>query len=343
MRTLSLILGGLFLVGCQEYEIHGDPDVYGEPNPPDLSTPVVTDRVVQVTVPSVDVLFVIDNSGSMIEEQDALKASFAKFMNYFMGSGLDWHVGVVSTDMVDNSHRGRLREADGVRYLDSSSATPVETFKKMASMGTDGSWDEKGRAAAWAALVLLNDSYNAGFYRDEANLSIVVISDEDDVSGTTPVSKAEFISWLQTHKSREGMTSFSSIVGDVPSGCTGPGGDAYPGREYVDTTNAVGGIFHSICDANWDSVLAELGMQAAGLKREFYLSEVPVEDTIDVWVDVDGEEHYFTAGSDYTYSRSRNSITFSEYVPPELAEVYIEYEILAAWQPPEDGGGDTGE
>ncbi len=343
MRTISLLLGGLFLVACQEYEFHADPDIYGEPNPPDLSTPVVTDRVVQVTVPSVDVLFVIDNSGSMIEEQTALKDSFPKFINYFVGSGLDWHVGVVSTDMVSNSHRGRLREADGVRYLDGSSPTPVDTFKKMAGMGTNGSYDEKGRAAAWAALVLLKDSYNAGFYRYEANLSIVVISDEDDVSGDSPVSQSEFISWLKTHKAREGMTTFSSIVGDVPNGCSGPGGDAYPGRQYVQTTAAVGGIFHSICDANWDSVLAELGMQAAGLKREFYLSEVPVEETIDVWVDVDGEERSFTAGSDWTYSRSRNSVTFNEYVPPELAEVFIEYEILAAWQPPVDEGQDTGE
>ena len=40
-------------------------------------------------------------------------------------------------------------------------------------------------------------------------------------------------------------------------------------------------------------VLEKLGMQAAGLKREFYLSQVPVVDTVRVRVVEDGEELAF--------------------------------------------------
>jgi len=343
MRTLGMLLAVALLGGCPEYNLQGDSSIFGEPNPPDMSAPTKTDRIVQITVPAVDVLWVIDNSGSMGEEQDELTDSFEYFISYFLGSGLDWHVGVVSTDMEDGSHRGKLRSANGVNFLDAYTPDPIETFDAMARMGTGGAVYEKGRAAAFTALVTLGDGVNAGFARDDAHLAIIVISDEDDSSGNSPVSLGEFVSWMRSHKPREGMTSFSSIVGDVPGGCEGPPGPdgtpdtvAYSGDEYVAVTDAVGGIFWSICDPNWDAALDELGMQAVGLKREFFLSEVPVEETIEVRVVTDEVEETFDRGLDWAYSRERNSIKFHEYVPDELAEVFIEYQILAAWQPTED-------
>ena len=108
----------------------------------------------------------------------------------------------------------------------------------------------------------------------------------------------------------------------------------------LDTTEAVGGISWSICDPNYDTVLDELGMLAVGLDREFFLSQVPAEDTIDVWVVDDGETIEFTPHVEWIYSGTRNSITFVDYVPDELAEVYIEYEVLSGWQPVDEG--DTG-
>jgi len=88
----------LLMVACSDYEIHDNNDALGKYNPPDLGADVKTDRIVQVTVPSVDVLWVIDNSCSMEEEQSSLTGNFSKFMNYFTNSGLDYHVGVVSAE-----------------------------------------------------------------------------------------------------------------------------------------------------------------------------------------------------------------------------------------------------
>ena len=53
----------------------------------------VTDVSTQVTTPEVDVLFVIDNSCSMNNEQSELTANFPSFMAYFLDSGLDYHIG----------------------------------------------------------------------------------------------------------------------------------------------------------------------------------------------------------------------------------------------------------
>ncbi len=321
----------LFLVsGCTEYTFDEGSSLQIEPNPPDLSTPVKTDRIVQTTVPSVDVLWVIDNSCSMSEEQTDLATNFPNFMNFFVDSGLDYHVGVTSTDMEDFAHRGKLQPDpwSGLKYIDPTVAEPVPVFQRMADLGTWGAYDEKGRAAAYSALETRADTDNAGFAREDAYLSIVVISDEDDYSGTTPISLPDFKTWLSNEKPNLDMLSFSSIVGPI-GGCP----SSYEaGEEYLDVTAAVGGIEWSICDPNWDQVLEELGMQAAGLRREFFLSEIPVEDSIVVWVEDDGTRTEFVIGLEYDYDRSRNSISFSSFVPNPLAEIFVEYEVLAGQQ-----------
>src|SRR4051794_9315310 len=94
--TLFLAL----MVGCNDYNLKGTADQAGKYNPPDLAPEVRVDAITQVTIPAVDVLWVIDNSCSMSEEQEALRSNFADFMAYFSDSGLDYHVGVVSTDMI---------------------------------------------------------------------------------------------------------------------------------------------------------------------------------------------------------------------------------------------------
>jgi hypothetical protein len=75
-------------------------------------------------------------------------------------------------------------------------------------------------------------------------------------------------------------------------------------------------------------------MQAVGLKREFYLSQVPVPGSIEVWVEEEGNEYPFYEGPDWEYSRARNSIRFHAYVPNPLAEVFIEYDALAGYVNP---------
>lgn len=342
MRQRLAIVGLIGLFGCQEYNLQGDPSLYAEPNPPDLSDPVQQDRIVQVTVPSVDVLWVIDNSCSMSEEQAALAENFPKFMNYFVGSGLDYHVGVISTDMYASDQKGKLRTIGTTKWIDETTTNPTGVFTQMATMGTGGSADEKGRAAIWTALVTQKDAYNAGFLREDASLSIVVISDENDYSGNLPVTLNEFTNYLLTTKVDPGMVNFSSIVGPEPSGCTPSNGyAAEAGTQYLAVTRAVGGIEWSICNEDWAQVLEQLGMQAAGLKREFFLTDVPVEETIELWVEDDGERIDFEPGTEWTYNRARNSVVFSAYVPSPLAEVFIEYELLAAWH--DDAGEEAAE
>jgi hypothetical protein len=338
-NMLSMLAFPLFL-GCNEYEIKNLDNVWGEPNPPVLESPTQQDRSIQSPIPAVDVLFVVDNSCSMIQEQGDLTDNFDIFIEYFVGSEFDWHVGVVSTDMVTPGHSGRLRNSNGVRFIDESVPNPVETFREMAFMGITGDPYEQGRAATYTALETLRTGYNAGFYRDYASLAVILVSDEDDYSGNQPVSRNEFIDWMLNLKASSDMVNFSSIVGPIGNCST-----AYEeGTDYIAVTDAVGGIVWSICTDDWAGLLGELGMQAIGLKREFFLSELPVVDTLEVWVVFEGVTYTFDDGSCedcYTYNASRNGITFNTYIPEPLAEVFIEYDVLAAQQYNDGDGDDT--
>jgi hypothetical protein len=181
----ALCLGacGLFL----------DPEpVPGEPRPEPLVTEINR---------KLDILFVIDNSATMLEEQEALAASFASFdqqLATIAGGRADLRVGVVSTNTgaVDGISQcgaegdaGRLLgaecTADAAPFLsvDGEASNAVggvaETFSCMALLGVLGCGFESPLDAARRAV---DDTVNEGFLRDDAALLLVIASDEDDCS-----------------------------------------------------------------------------------------------------------------------------------------------------------------
>lgn len=318
------------LAGCQEYNIAAPPSAFGEPNPVDLENPVNTDKIVQVTIPSVDVLWVVDNSGSMMDEQNDLTTNFPVFMDYFLNSGLDYHVGVTSTDLdgTYNGSKGKLVEANGIQWITPETQDVIGVFTAMASLGINGSGTERGIGATYMALETERDGANAGFFRDEASVHTVIISDEPDYTQDNIISDSEFTEWYKTLKLDAELRTFNVVVDPRP----------LFGVRYVAAQEAIGGIFQDIREEDWTNVLEQLGLQAAGLKSEYFLSKLPVPETITVRVELaDGTVLPFAPEVDFTYDPSRNSITFVEYIPDPLSSVYIEYTVLASMVEVEEG------
>jgi len=103
------------------------------------------------------------------------------------------------------------------------------------------------------------------------------------------------------------------------------------GSRYISVTQAVDGVLWDIRETNWADVLDELGELATGLKQEFFLSDVPIPETIEVWVVDDDTTYNFIQHVDYVYSHTRNSITFITYTPSQYAKVHIKYIPLASY------------
>ena len=315
-------LGFAGLGGCAgDYELVSyDTAVY---NPPDLGVEVHTDTFVQTAVSAADVLWVVDNSCSMWEEQTALADAFSSFMGWFSSTDLDYHLGVISTDMDDLREQGRLHEDGGTLWIDTSFSEDdaLNSFAARAQMGVSGSTSERGRDAVYAAIDTHGEGANAGFYREDAALSVVAISDEEDVS---EMSVSSFVAWAQALKPIAGRVSFSAIVGPE-GGCA----TAEEGAGYLEAASELGGATASICSSDWDAILDELGLHSAGYKREFFLTHVPVEETLGVEIiDGSGASTTVSETDGYSYSRSRNSVSFVVGPPDPGSTIEIEYQLL---------------
>ncbi len=328
--TIILSLSVLFAAGCNEYTFTEAQDIHGVNNPLEIETPVNDDHIVQVTIPKADILFVVDDSSSMEPEQTQLAMSFPLFLDYFLGSGLDYHIGTISTDFPTD--RGKLEMGQGELFITDQTQNPQAAFQAMAEMGGYGDSYEAGITTSFAALTQQRDAFNAGFYREEASLHVIVMSDENSWdSNHGIVTVEEYINWMTTLKPSEDMTTFNSIVNqpDCCGGMQNPMSES-AGTRYFAVTDAVGGINWDVKSNDWDRVLEQLGMQAAGLSREFFLTELPVIGTIEVHVNDGGVDYAFEEDVDWTYSASRNSVLFTEYVPDPLSQVSITYQVLAA-------------
>jgi len=161
----------------------------------------------------IDILFVVDNSGSMAEEQASLQQNFNRFINVLANieGGLpNVHIGVVSTDVgagpfnisgcsgagdngvLQNAPRNAgcsppagqfisdIANADGSRQTNYTGDL-VDVFGCIARLGIDGCGFEQPLESARRAL---NGSaaQNAGFLRPDAFLAVIFITDEDDCS-----------------------------------------------------------------------------------------------------------------------------------------------------------------
>lgn len=337
---------GLALVafGCANSAggIRAIPDEVLVPHTLEPENPVRVERLVQAPVPVADTLFVVDNSCSMEEEQAGLAANFDAFLVWLQASGLDFHAGVVSTDMTDVGHSGMLREVDGYRWVDASTPEPDTVFRDMVSLGIEGSGDERGRAAAYTAIELLADTDNVGFLREHGALHIVIVSDEDDSSGDTPISRDAWITYLLGERARRGELSISSIVTPI-TGCGGDGDpllSGTPGAEYLDVTLRVGGVPWSICEPDWSGILDVLGFVTAGLKKEFFLAETPVDGSISVRTELDGVvSRPYVEGTEWVYDLSRNSIEFLAFEPQPFTVIVVQYEVRSGQRRVDPGGG----
>ena len=192
-----------------------------------------------------DILFIVDNSGSMREEQENLANNFDLFINQIAGAG-DYRIAVITTDQTSNVEATGLAQFDfsnegpyfprtvfsqagcmstnipagcfrgpdpSTRVIDSDVlgvAQQVSSFQANVQVGTCGSGVEQGLRAMRDALQNTDPGEcNASFLRDDANLVLIFVSDEDDTDDT---NIDDFVDFLGTVKGYDQIRA-AAIVG----------------------------------------------------------------------------------------------------------------------------------
>ncbi len=290
--------------------------------------PDQTDRFLQESLGKVDVLFVIDNSGSMMEEQQSLGQNFAAFMSAAQAANIDYHIGVTTTGIegspggwsvcpggVEGGEAGRLAPVDGSAPRIITPATPnaAQVFASNVRVGWCH-WNEQGLEGAFRALntPLVNSADdpttampmdgNLGFLRPDAKLAIIFVTDEDDFS---PQPVAYYETFFKAVKNNDPtLLSISAIIGPENLATCPTASSA--GIRYLQLAKATGGGTESICTANWASSLQNLSSNTFGPGRRFPLSQVPADAT-KVTVMVEGQP--MTEG--WTYEAATRSVVFA--------------------------------
>ncbi len=139
--------------------------------------------------PKVDILFVIDNSGSMSDAQNNLSRNAAEFARAIVNNSiLDYHIGVTSTDM-GSCRIGCGNLLGSPLFVDKNTPNAAGVLAKNMLLGIAGSGVEEMFTPVVAALNL----NNAGFYRPDAFLAVIFITDANDQSNLSPADLLKFL------------------------------------------------------------------------------------------------------------------------------------------------------
>lgn len=342
LRILSC-LAGLTLVlalgqSCQENRLRTVTSHY------DLFFPegsLQKDSFSQKASARIDVLWIVDNSPSMAQEQNNLASNFDSFIQFVDESDVDYQIGVISTDLDLAGHQGQLQGNPKI-ITRSTQPSPASAFATNIRVGTGGAGNERGLEASYMALSEpLLSGVNAGFLRADAALAIIYVSDENDHSFGEVSFYRRYFEQLKG-VGNENRVMAGAIVGDQPDGCATAGA----GTRYHMLVQAIGGSIGSICAADFSETLQQLGLTVAGLDRRFGLSDDNPESA-SIVVEVDGQIIQQDWQNGWTYENG-NIFFNGAYVPPPGATVEVSYlhpqrEFVLSQIPlydPQDAGGD---
>ncbi len=260
---------------------------------------------------STDILWALDWSCSMSDDIAQVATNFDIYVGTLAGLDADYHVAAVTQD--DGCILGDLDYIDG-----SLTSDEQQTAWDIMSAGPEGAYTEMAFTLMEAALSSDNigsGGCNEDFYREEAKLNLVGLTDEVEQSAN-PWSY--YVALFQGYKADPNDVMFHAIAGDYPSGC----GTAEPGENLYQAVVATGGTFLSICATDWGSNMTELAESSAADLSSFALTQAPVPETIEVYID--GVRT--TAG--WTYDSGDTVVRFDDdHIPGGGTTINISYMV----------------
>jgi hypothetical protein len=301
----------------------------------------------------IDILWVVDNSGSMDTSQQAIAANFQRFIEKFQQNGFDFQIAVTTSEAYKDDFNANLGLAvyrNGT-YIDAAGATVTapkilnkdtpnleKAFIANILRGINGSGDERTLQSMRSALV--NTTNMAmGFPRADAYLSVIMLSDEDDFSwnGTgykenlyndpalyTLQSFVDFMDLATGSNSTNRHYNINSIAIQDSACQTALGNN---GRKIAIRQNGLasmtGGILGSLCD-DFGTTLSSISNKIIELSTQFYLDRIPSSGSLKVYVA--GIVIPVDETNGYTYNATNNSITFhGTAVPIAGAQITVAY------------------
>lgn len=316
----------LTLAGCvTDYSIHA-PKEYVEvivevevPADDGWSGEVWIDHFYQsATMDGIDILWVIDTSGSMNTHNTRLLAGIESMLNVLNGlpTTTQWRLAMMSADPTRSINETQFPLTYGSDVIDASNM-----FNAIITGGY-----ERGFDASYEYIT--GNPYASTWMRPDAALLIVFVSDEAEQS-LGFIGATDYTGWLQSLGRPQ--TYVASIVNLNPADSLCNGSMINVGTDYIDAANIMGGTIVDICSEDWSPGVTDATNQLEPV-LEWPLTHTPIPESVAVFIDgvpYDSALWY--------YEPSINSIIFSETdssgeiigpPPSSLVEIGYVYEPL---------------
>jgi hypothetical protein len=307
MEKIFLVLSILLLASsCNQFAQMNSGSEFAPMPKPNVTVPgEMTEIFIQgKQARALDILWIIDNSGSMSNDQTRLAENFNLFIQDFVSNQNDFQMAITTTDTSSAAKRG-LMVLDSDVKLNSLEATRdsnlfIEDFKTLIKVGTSGSGRERGLEAMKGFL----ERYGNTFLRSDAFFAVVIVSDEKDQSSE---SVSHYVDFAKSYKSNAGLVRINAIVN-------------FSQRErYEEAVTATSGSIADITK-NFSSTLKDLGTSLFNLTNSFPLSEWPKPETMTVYVN--GQPQ-----TDFAWDATTNSVHFTNGAPAEGSEIKLVYKM----------------
>jgi hypothetical protein len=334
MRRWLAALALLALVGCTSE--HGASNLHeefqhnpGEYHP--LEPVWVEDRLHQRETPTSELLFVIDDSLSMTEDQAKLRDEMSYMIQSLHDANLDYRIAVTTTSWMhlDKEMSNFLRiNPMTKKWIDRDTENPIQTFGSLTQVGVGGDSLEKG---IYTTYVSLRHKKNESFFRKESPLHIFLVSDEPDGTeyGTgeeDDIPERQHV-WdaLDDHERRAGHLTFTSIVMSADdTSCKGRWPVEVDPSDYLAITNRHPGLEINIC-GEWGEAVDVLTEDILSLSSSFYLSKIPHLDYITVFAEKEGITTEYDEGRHWYYDQKTNAVIFYEIIHDPETVIVIKY------------------
>lgn len=323
MKALCLSLIMLLVSACGRNGFIYNND---QPEQPTYSNPNVQLKELNADICggfAADILWVVDNSGSMSQEQQDIIQNTSFFINEFaVQAQINWRMGLISTDKDESPYLGFQNNG----RFEKGNPDPVGTFQNaVGQLGTSGSADERSMDSIMAQF-----QRDPNFVRNSACLVMILVSDEPDHSKN--FSAPAFLKEMEKLKGNLKAVRIFTVLATNENGCdTGENYD-YAGSSYETIVNATKGGNYDVCNSNFGAQLADIGRKIVELvaNSKLLLPNVPIIDTLRVtYKGVELPEGEQEDGGVWYYDPVQNAIVFYDlgFAPDDDEKVKIEFDI----------------
>jgi hypothetical protein len=333
-KILTMILVCFVLSSCQEQQFFEKEVLANSANNPEKDQTIsdsddnntdsvikyrkVTDQFIQdQNATHLNILWVVDNSGSMASSQNNLANNFENFINQFVNkTNLSFEMAITTTDV--RAHMQGYAWKNSMEVLTSQKMnqnknTFIQNFKDLIKVGTNGSAIEAGLEAS---KIFLN-RYSDWSADENAYLIIVYVSDEEDQSPLAPIDYVNFLQAIKTNN--PSLVKAYSIVNKSVTYNHASLANGYQRYDFVsqNTYAHSADIF-----GNFYTALTGIGESIANLVDSFQLSFKPIRN-LEVYVD---EQLQINT---YELIDNEQRIRFHSNALPQANQVIkVQYEII---------------